>query len=152
MPTIEQVIAAQLPALIAFGTIIIFAMVEIALPRMSNRPKWQEHLPPILIFAIMTVATTLLLQFVVQNWIFVVFVPLKLLHISQLPWPAPIVFAFSFLAVDFFSYLLHRLSHAIPILWRMHAIHHSDEHVTAVTAQLHHPLEVVANYVILLSR
>jgi sterol desaturase/sphingolipid hydroxylase (fatty acid hydroxylase superfamily) len=59
-------------------------------------------------------------------------------------------FVVSFLLVDFLTYVFHRLSHMVPLLWRLHAIHHADEHVTAVTAQLHHPLETVASFVFLL--
>lgn len=31
---------------------------------------------------------------------------------------------YSFLVLDYSIYILHRLSHRIPILWRLHQIHH----------------------------
>lgn len=31
---------------------------------------------------------------------------------------------------DFFYYWLHRIQHAVPILWRFHAVHHSVRHLS----------------------
>jgi sterol desaturase/sphingolipid hydroxylase (fatty acid hydroxylase superfamily) len=38
------------------------------------------------------------------------------------------------LATDLLEYLYHRTEHAVPFLWRLHALHHSDEHLNATTA------------------
>jgi sterol desaturase/sphingolipid hydroxylase (fatty acid hydroxylase superfamily) len=150
MPGLAELVIAHLPTVLALGAIMVFALVELAFPRMRNRPNWREHLPPILSFAALTFATTLALNGVVQGWLLTAFVPFRVFHLAQLPFPAPLLFLVSFLLIDFFNYVFHRLSHAVPILWRLHAIHHSDQHVTAVTGQLHHPLEVVVSYVFLL--
>jgi len=150
VPSLWDLAAAELPTIIAFAAIIVFAVVELGFPRMQVRPNWREHLPPILSFAVLTIATTLILQYWAQDRLLSAFVPLRVLDLGRLPLPAPVLFVVSFLLVDLLSYLFHRMSHAIPWLWRLHAIHHSDEHVTAVTGQLHHPLEVVASYVFLL--
>ena len=47
----------------------------------------------------------------------------------------------AFLVLDGMGYALHRLSHAVPWLWRLHAVHHSDVELDATTAHRHHPLE-----------
>jgi sterol desaturase/sphingolipid hydroxylase (fatty acid hydroxylase superfamily) len=39
---------------------------------------------------------------------------------------------------DFFFYWQHRCQHAIPFLWSLHSVHHSDRHVNAVSANRHH--------------
>ncbi|HWA19397.1 MAG TPA: sterol desaturase family protein [Devosia sp.] len=150
MPGLGDLLVAHLPTVLALGAIVLFALVELGFPRMQKRPDWREHLPPILSFAALTFATTLVLNSLVQEWLLTVFVPLRVFHLAQLAIPAPLLFVVSFLLVDFFNYVFHRLSHGVPMLWRLHAIHHSDEHVTAVTGQLHHPLEVVASYVFML--
>ncbi len=38
------------------------------------------------------------------------------------------------LATDLLEYLYHRTEHAVPFLWRLHALHHSEEHFNATTA------------------
>jgi sterol desaturase/sphingolipid hydroxylase (fatty acid hydroxylase superfamily) len=40
--------------------------------------------------------------------------------------------------------------HKIHVLWRIHAIHHSDEKVSALTGLLHHPAEALVSYFLIL--
>lgn len=49
----------------------------------------------------------------------------------------------TFVLMDAIAYALHRLSHAWPWLWRLHAVHHSDIELDATTAHRHHPLEAL---------
>lgn len=47
------------------------------------------------------------------------------------------------LAVDLGTFVAHRLHHTFPILWEMHAVHHSAERLTFFTAHRVHPLEAL---------
>lgn len=58
---------------------------------------------------------------------------------ALLVWPSGSETAFLFL--DFLSYWIHRAQHAAPLLWRLHALHHSDPDVDWSTSVRHHPLE-----------
>lgn len=50
----------------------------------------------------------------------------------------------SFLVLDFFGgWLVHLVQHKMPLLWRFHVIHHSDNHVDVTTGLRHHPFESV---------
>src|ERR1051326_4325803 len=55
------------------------------------------------------------------------------------------------LLLDALTYFLHRLSHDVHVLWRLHAVHHADLDVDATTSFRHHPLEVVVNVCLLAS-
>ncbi len=44
---------------------------------------------------------------------------------------------------DFFAYWLHRVEHSVPLLWRMHRLHHEEEHMNVTTTNRHHPLEAL---------
>ena len=46
-------------------------------------------------------------------------------------------FAAYFLAMDLGEYLFHRAQHAIPALWAMHSLHHSDPDFGATTTVRH---------------
>ena len=46
-------------------------------------------------------------------------------------------------ALDFFAYLAHVLLHKLPLAWRFHQVHHSDEAVDVTTAFRQHPGETV---------
>ena len=48
------------------------------------------------------------------------------------------------LFLDLLSYAAHRLFHAVPPLWRLHSVHHTDIDLDATTAVRHHPLEFAA--------
>lgn len=45
------------------------------------------------------------------------------------------------LTLELTTYLLHRMAHRVPILWRLHAMHHSDVEVDVTTTYRHHPIE-----------
>jgi sterol desaturase/sphingolipid hydroxylase (fatty acid hydroxylase superfamily) len=60
------------------------------------------------------------------------------------PWPIAgmaSTWLAGFLFLDFLYYLVHRCEHAVPFLWRFHALHHSDPDVDVTTAVRHHPIE-----------
>jgi sterol desaturase/sphingolipid hydroxylase (fatty acid hydroxylase superfamily) len=48
-------------------------------------------------------------------------------------------------AGDLYRYWMHRLSHAVPLLWALHSFHHSAEALTFVTGARHHWLDRVVN-------
>jgi sterol desaturase/sphingolipid hydroxylase (fatty acid hydroxylase superfamily) len=64
-----------------------------------------------------------------------------LFHLVALP-PA-IALAASFVLLDLFAYWTHRLMHKIPLLWRLHALHHSDSDLDVTTTIRHHPAEAL---------
>jgi len=49
----------------------------------------------------------------------------------------------AFLVFELISYWFHRALHAFPMLWRIHAIHHSDSEVDFSTTFRNHPLELL---------
>lgn len=64
-----------------------------------------------------------------------------LLHLA--PVAPAVALAASFVLLDFFGYWAHRLMHKISLLWRLHALHHSDTDLDVTTAIRHHPAEAV---------
>jgi sterol desaturase/sphingolipid hydroxylase (fatty acid hydroxylase superfamily) len=57
------------------------------------------------------------------------------LHIGR--WPIWLSAPLLLVSLDFCEYLYHRAQHAIPWLWRRHALHHSDPCMNATTAERH---------------
>lgn len=47
------------------------------------------------------------------------------------------------LLLDVAMYWIHRAMHAVPLLWRLHQVHHSDEHMNASTHFRQHPGQIV---------
>ena len=52
------------------------------------------------------------------------------------------------LLLDFLVYWQHRLFHRIPLLWRLHRMHHTDTGVDVTTALRFHPLEIALSLAI----
>ena len=52
-------------------------------------------------------------------------------------------------AVDLWSYVVHRAQHKFPVLWAMHSLHHSAEALSAVTGARHFWLEGVISTAVL---
>lgn len=46
------------------------------------------------------------------------------------------------LLLDLAIYLQHRAFHVVPLFWRLHKVHHSDEKIDISTAIRFHPLEI----------
>ena len=58
-------------------------------------------------------------------------------------------FALLFVLMELASYLQHRAFHHFRILWKFHAVHHTDTEIDATTTHRHHPLEVIFSAVVL---
>ena len=48
------------------------------------------------------------------------------------------------LLLDVVVYAMHRVMHAVPLLWRIHQVHHSDTAMNASTHFRQHPLQLLA--------
>ncbi len=53
--------------------------------------------------------------------------------------------------LDLVIYLQHVMFHAIPILWRLHMVHHADLDYDLTTGLRFHPIEIILSMVIKLS-
>ncbi|PCH47122.1 MAG: fatty acid hydroxylase [Hyphomicrobiales bacterium] len=53
----------------------------------------------------------------------------------------------SIIILDFAVWLSHLLSHKIPIIWRLHRMHHSDRDFDVSTAIRFHPIEIVVSMI-----
>ncbi|HUH85370.1 MAG TPA: sterol desaturase family protein [Stellaceae bacterium] len=56
-------------------------------------------------------------------------------------WAIAVSAAVFFLATDFLDYLWHRAQHAVPLLWAMHSLHHSDTAMNVTTSTRHFWIE-----------
>ncbi len=57
--------------------------------------------------------------------------------------PEPLAFLLSVLALDLVIYVQHVMFHAVPLLWRLHRVHHADLGFDVTTGTRFHPLEIL---------
>ncbi|CAH1090584.1 sterol desaturase family protein [Candidatus Nitrotoga sp. 1052] len=60
-------------------------------------------------------------------------------------WMAMLV---SVVFLDFVIYLQHVMFHAVPLLWRLHRVHHADLDIDVTTGTRFHPIEIVLSMLI----
>jgi sterol desaturase/sphingolipid hydroxylase (fatty acid hydroxylase superfamily) len=60
----------------------------------------------------------------------------------QLDWPWWVELNLAVIMLDVVVYFQHVLMHAVPILWRLHMVHHSDVTFDVTTGVRFHPLEI----------
>ncbi len=99
--------------------------------------RWRNH-------AVLLFGSTAILTLIFRGTAVLVAVAAQnnrygLLKLTALPLPVRIVLGI--LLLDLFGYATHRLYHAVPVLWRVHQVHHSDAEMDLSTGIRHHPLE-----------
>jgi sterol desaturase/sphingolipid hydroxylase (fatty acid hydroxylase superfamily) len=125
-------------------SLILFPLLEgfiptRSLPRQVLRRRWPTNLGLLVInqFNVSLIAAT--------ATVFVAWWTAErelglLTHLELGFWTATLI---TLLAFEFISYTYHRLLHSVPVLWRMHAVHHCDTDIDFTTTFRNHPLELL---------
>ncbi|MCW8962521.1 MAG: sterol desaturase family protein, partial [Gammaproteobacteria bacterium] len=131
-----------------FGVLAIIALWEIASPRrqltVSKALRWTNNLGLTflntiilrLLFPAAAVGVALATQ--EKGW--------GLLNNYELPYIVSFVVAV--IVMDFVIYLQHVMVHAIPVLWRLHRVHHADLDYDLTTGARFHTLEIILSMLI----
>ena len=131
-----------------FGLFALMAIWEAVAPRrarvLPRRVRWLHNLALValnslilrLLFPVVAVGFALLIA--ERGW--------GLLNAFGVPfWWA---FALSVIALDFAIYLQHVMFHAVPLLWRLHRVHHADADIDVTTGARFHPIEILLSMLI----
>ncbi|MCF6344315.1 MAG: sterol desaturase family protein [Devosiaceae bacterium] len=128
------------------GIFIIMALLEAWLPRRKRRfsrvKRWTTNFAIIftnfiavfLVGLIVPITAVLSAIWAQQNGF-------GLFNLINMP--IGLVYILGFLALDLTIWTQHLVFHKVPILWRLHRVHHSDEEIDASTALRFHPIEIV---------
>ncbi len=138
--------------IIRFGAFVaVFAAMalwESAMPRrgraFSRLTRWPGNLGvaainPLLEFYLLAVTPVgLAMLAAARGW--------GLMQARDIPWTAAVVL--TVVALDMVIYLQHVMFHAVPILWRVHRMHHTDLDFDVTTGLRFHPVEILLSLVI----
>jgi sterol desaturase/sphingolipid hydroxylase (fatty acid hydroxylase superfamily) len=124
------------------GIFILVAIWESLRPKRNLSSavtrRWSHH--GIILFAATVVSVSLYRASPVIVAVAMVHSRLGLLN---KPWlPFPVRFLLAILLLDLVRYAVHRSYHAVPFLWRLHHVHHSDPDFDLSTGVRAHPIEV----------
>ena len=116
-------------ARLAAALVLTLAMIALELWRPANPGKrdWVINLEAlVLLIAVQIFAVPFVLKATAIS---------PLLDGARLPfWLGLVIFV---LVMDLGEYLFHRAQHAIPWLWKLHSLHHSDPNMSALTVNRH---------------
>lgn len=126
-----------------FGIFLLMALWEVASPRRpltTSKPKrWFTNIGIVLLDTLVvrvlfrTAAVGIALLTTERGW--------GILNVFDVPIGLAIVAAV--VVLDFVIYLQHVMFHAIPVLWRLHMVHHTDLDFDVTTGARFHPIEIV---------
>jgi sterol desaturase/sphingolipid hydroxylase (fatty acid hydroxylase superfamily) len=135
--------------LIVFGSVLLaMAMAETLIPRRpqpnGRGTRWPANLGLVvisavlarLVFPLTVIATALLAEahgFGLLNW---------------LATPAWAAVPLSVMVLDLAIYAQHVLFHRVPVLWRLHRMHHADLEFDVTTGVRFHPVEILLSLAI----
>ncbi len=57
--------------------------------------------------------------------------------------PVPVLTVIAVILLDLAIYLQHVMVHAVPLLWRLHRVHHADLDYDVTTGARFHPVEII---------
>ena len=133
-----------------FGFILI-AVWELVVPRRvlitSKTTRWVSNLgitflnPLVVRFLFPVLAVGMALRVQGSGW--------GLLNIFELPYELAVIIGV--VVLDLIIYLQHVMFHAVPLLWRLHMVHHADLDFDVTTGLRFHPIEIVMSMGIKLS-
>ncbi|MCU7836301.1 MAG: sterol desaturase family protein [gamma proteobacterium symbiont of Taylorina sp.] len=131
-----------------FGIFAIMAIWEVLAPRriltVSKTIRWMNNLG--LIFFNIFVLRILFPAAAVGVAAFAQTHGWGLLNYYQLP--ALFAIIITVVAMDFIIYLQHVMVHAIPLLWRIHRVHHADLDYDVTTGARFHTIEIILSMLI----
>lgn len=67
---------------------------------------------------------------------------------NALTWPVWVEWLLVVLVLDFLIWGQHLMTHKIPLLWRLHQVHHADVDIDVTTAVRFHPIEIALSMVL----
>jgi len=131
-----------------FGVLALVAFWEIRAPRrelsQKKTQRWTCNLGMVVLGAVLLrlvllmTAVALALTAARNGWgIF-----------NQIDVPYPVALIVSVVALDFAIYLQHVMFHAVPVLWRLHRVHHVDMDYDLTTGVRFHPVEILLSMLI----
>ena len=131
-----------------FGMFALMAIWEALAPRrtrlLPRRVRWLHNLALVVLNSVI-----LRLLFPLAAVGFAVLAAERgwgLLNAFEVPfWWA---FVLSVIALDFAIYLQHVMFHAVPLLWRLHRVHHADADIDVTTGARFHPIEILLSMLI----
>ena len=68
--------------------------------------------------------------------------------LNYYPLPSAVAIVLAIVVMDFIIYLQHIMVHSVPLLWRIHRVHHADLDYDVTTGARFHTIEIILSMII----
>ena len=144
METLNQILEID-PNYIVIGLLVFFFTLEQLMKVPFRFKKRGQHLFQNILFQItLVVLNIFFIAFVVYSIEWLNNKQIGLLYLIELPFWVKLFISVA--CYDVTTYFIHRASHKVPLLWRLHRVHHSDTSMDSSTTFRFHPLELILIY------
>jgi len=147
----EQFLTAHEPVLRAAlfaGLFCLFALLEALRPQRVRREARSARWPRNLLLVVLGSAAIRLLGPLVAVQTAVIAQDAGWGLFNRLAWPPLLELALAVIALDLLIYAQHVAFHRVPMLWRIHRMHHTDLDLDVTSGIRFHPLEYGLSMVI----
>lgn len=125
-----------------FGLLGLFLLAEYLLPRrkraVSLISRWRTNFS----FTIFNTVTLRIMEPITAIVLAGIAVDSGIGLFNKLDWPYWVEFILALLILDLAIYVQHVVTHKVPVLWRLHKVHHADRDIDTTTALRFHPIEI----------
>jgi sterol desaturase/sphingolipid hydroxylase (fatty acid hydroxylase superfamily) len=133
------------------GLFLLIAAAETLLPRRTQRPAKSRRWITNWALVLLNTATLRLLALAIPALAVGAAVDASARGyglLNTLDLPAWIEFIAALLVLDLLIWAQHVITHKVPLLWRLHRVHHADPDMDVTTAIRFHPLEIALSMVL----
>jgi sterol desaturase/sphingolipid hydroxylase (fatty acid hydroxylase superfamily) len=146
---VEQEAGIRLAAFI--GVLAVLVLAETVWPRrVAGAPRGRRRVTNLLMLTMDAVVLRLVLPVLAVGWAVEMEVRGWGLF-NHLAWSGWLELVLAVLLLDLAIYWQHRIMHRIPLLWRLHRVHHTDLDFDASTGVRFHPFEIVLSMLLKLA-
>ena len=138
----ETVIRLEFFAAI-LAVMMVWELLACRRPEPMRRQRWPSNFMLLLIYSLL-----LLVIPISPLWAALQSIYLKFGLLFWYPLPLWWSIGISLLVLDCAIYWQHRLFHRVPLFWRLHRAHHSDQAIDVTTGFRFHPAEIILSLLI----
>jgi sterol desaturase/sphingolipid hydroxylase (fatty acid hydroxylase superfamily) len=129
-------------SLTIISSVLVFCFLENIFPFFDFKTTFNQRTYTNVILGFLNITVNSLTVATVLHWVWRQKVWLGLLHFVKFPW---LSLCISFILLDLYLYVWHRIMHSYLFAWRFHKVHHTEISMNTSTAYRFHTVEVIVS-------
>jgi sterol desaturase/sphingolipid hydroxylase (fatty acid hydroxylase superfamily) len=141
METLNELVSIDLNYIVIALFVVFYSLEQILETQFNFKKRGQHFFHSVLFQIVFLIGNLFWATFTVFSIEWLNQNEIGLFYLIQIPVWLKLVLGVAM--IDLVTYLFHRLSHKVPVLWRFHRVHHSDTTMDSTTYFRSHPVEIL---------